>query len=305
MNVKSLVVDHRFPLPARRLENIVQQILRTSKAEAIKAIHDGAVTVNRRLVRKPQAFLEEGDRVAVEILEPLPPKPKITALRPEALRIVYEDDAIAVVLKPAGLLTVPTPHREKETAISILTEMLQEQDPTAEAFCVHRLDRGVSGLLVFAKSLEIAKKIRDQFAERKPARTYVAFVVGDLKKPTGTIRSYLATDKSLNRYSTSEGEGELAITHYKVVERFGEFTRVQVQLETGRRNQIRVHLAELGHPIVGDQRYGRESALHRAWPYKRLALHAERLGFRHPITNEPLEFQASLPREMHQLMRSL
>jgi 23S rRNA pseudouridine1911/1915/1917 synthase len=115
----------------------------------------------------------------------------------------------------------------------------------------------------------------------------------------------LATDEKLNRYSVAEGEGELAITHFEVLERWRDLTRLAVRLETGRRNQIRVHLSELGHPLLGDERYGRLRALHRYWPYKRIALHAETLEIEHPLSGERLQFRAPLPSEFHRLLKRL
>jgi 23S rRNA pseudouridine1911/1915/1917 synthase len=161
-------------------------------------------------------------------------------------------------------------------------------------------------LLVFAKSLAIAQTLRDQFAERKPKRRYLAFVAGRVEQERGTIRSYLATDKNLNRHSTTDkSAGQLAITHYQVLERWPDVTLVAVRLETGRRNQIRVHFAEMGHAVLGDRRYGTTEGPHPAWPYRRLALHAESLGFTHPVTGQELEFHAPLPAEFQALKKRL
>ncbi len=127
----------------------------------------------------------------------------------------------------------------------------------------------------------------------------MAIIAGHLTKATGEFRSYLATDKALNRYSTDDREiGQLAVTHYQVVERLADTTRVAVWLETGRRNQIRVHFAEAGHPVLGDPRYQAAAARHRDWPYERIALHAQTLGFEHPITGEQMLFDSRLPAEM-------
>jgi 23S rRNA pseudouridine1911/1915/1917 synthase len=174
------------------------------------------------------------------------------------------------------------------------------------AVCVHRLDRGVSGLLVFAKSYDIADRIREQFAARKPQRTYNAILQGKMQQREGTIRSYLATDDALNRYSVNDpNAGELAITHFKVKELWSGVTLVEVRLETGRRNQIRVHMAEAGHPIIGDPRYRPLEAEHPLWPHKRMALHAETLGILHPVSQEMLEFKAPWPQEFRDLRRRL
>src|SRR5262249_52015609 len=148
------------------------------------------------------------------------------------------------------------------------------------AYSVHRLDRGVSGLLVFGKTPEIVRQLKDQFAASKPEREYVAIVAGQMRQQHGTFESLLATDKDLTRFSTDdETIGQLAITTFRVVKMLGAATLVQVRLETGRRNQIRVHFAEAGHPVLGDPRYEPERAAHRRWPHKRLALHARLLGF--------------------------
>src|SRR5437764_2554010 len=147
----------------------------------------------------------------MELSAPVPAAPPIKKLPRSTVTILFEDQHLAVVKKPPGLLTVPTPYREPQTVISQLNQRLQHRDPRAEAFCVHRLDRGVSGVLVFAKSLEIAQRLRDQFAARKLQRRYLALVVGNMTSAEGTVRSHLATDKDLNRYSTDdESAGELA-----------------------------------------------------------------------------------------------
>lgn len=302
---KQLTVDERFPLPARRLEPLVQQLLKVSKHEATRAIQEGGVRVNGRFVRKPATSLNLGDRIEVDYEPPAPPPAKVPKehLSPQSLEIVFEDAFLVVVNKPAALLTVPTPHREKVTLISLLDRRLQQADRTAQAFCVHRLDRGVSGLLVFGKRLDVAEALRDQFAARKPERRYAAIVAGVLREREGTFRSHLATDKDLNRYSTkSADEGELAITHYRLRQQFADAALVDVELETGRRNQIRVHFAEAGHPVLGDPRYGRGATNPAAWPHKRLALHAQLLGFTHPVLGNALRFESRLPGEMQTLL---
>lgn len=292
------VVSPALPLPARTLSHVVQAATKLSHKSASRLIHDGFVRVNERVRTQSHWQLTIGDRVEIEYQPQPVAHPRHAASDSGRFEIVFEDDFLLVVSKPPNLLTVPTPHREPNTLLSQLTKYLSRQAPTAKAFCVHRLDRGVSGLLVFAKSLEIAELLRNQFAERKPARQYMAIVAGRIDRKRGTFRSYLATDGDLNRYSTpNPDEGELAITHYRILERWGAATAVQVHLETGRRNQIRVHFAEAGHPVLGDPRYRADRARHVDWPYKRLALHAESLGFTHPITKEPMEFRTSWPEE--------
>jgi 23S rRNA pseudouridine1911/1915/1917 synthase len=160
-------------------------------------------------------------------------------------------------------------------------------------------------LLVFSKTQEVLEQLKDQFAASKPEREYVAIVAGHMRQREGTFESLLATDKDLNRYSTEdEAIGQLAITHFRVVAHLEGATLVQVRLETGRRNQIRVHFAEAGHPVLGDPRYESELAQHARWRHKRLALHARLLGFTHPVTGQDLRLESALPAEMERFLKA-
>jgi len=307
MPQRSFRVPAQIPDPARSLLAVVQSALKLSKAECQRIIRDGGVKVDGKIRNKSHELLDRGQQVHVDWLPPpVPLKSQRRTKTSDIFSVVHEDRDLVVVLKPASLLTVPTKNREGKTLVSMVTHYLQKTEPEALAYCVHRLDRGVSGLLVFAKSLPIAERIRDQFADRKPDRTYSTIVSGVVAKDQATIKSYLATDENLSRYSTNRSEdGELAITHYSVRERWSDATLLEVKLETGRRNQIRVHLAEAGHPVIGDPRYKSQLAEHRLWPYGRLALHAESLGFTHPRTGEALAFQSSWPQEYRDFMRSI
>jgi 23S rRNA pseudouridine1911/1915/1917 synthase len=306
MAEQNFVVSDRIPAPARNLLAVLQSTLKLPKNQCLQIIQDGGVVVNGKSRTKAHFVVDSGDRVHVRWL-PQPVQLKSQGKRVAALEtfaVVYDDDDLLVVHKPANLLTVPTPHRESRTLQSLVANHLRKTGTGDEAYCVHRLDRGVSGLLVFAKSVAIAEEIRNQFADRKPERLYVAIVAGRWTKNHGTIRSYLATDDDLNRYSTDRSEeGELAITHYAVREQWTDASLLEVRLETGRRNQIRVHLAESQHPVLGDPRYKPQQATHWAWPYRRIALHAESLGFVHPRTEEPLSFRSSWPKEFRDFQR--
>ncbi len=306
MAKQSFVVSDRLPLPARSLLAVLQHSLKLSKQECLRIIQEGGVKVNGKWRTKSHQMLDGGDHVEVEWVAQAAPLRSLgkQASALESFSVVYEDDSLIVVHKPPNLLTVPTLNREPRTLIALVNRHLEKSGSEKTAYCVHRLDRGVSGLLVFAKSLPDAEAIRDQFAARKPERRYVAIVAGTIKKDHGTIKSYLATDENLNRYSTSDHDaGELAITHFDVQQRWSDSTLVEIELETGRRNQIRVHMAEMGHPILGDPRYRPQQALHPAWPYHRLALHAESLGFLHPRTAQPLAFRSSWPKEFRDFQR--
>lgn len=300
---KSFLIDARVPPPARNALSLVQSHLKVQRSIALGLLHDGLVSVNGRPVFQPHWNLKPGDLLEIEYAPQPAATPKSKAKR-EPFEIAYDDQYLMLVVKPAGLLTVPTPKREGNTLLGNINRWLDRQQPGVQAYCVHRLDRGVSGLLVFAKSLEMAHALREQFQARKPQRKYVAIVSGRVEPASGTIRNYLKTDEALNRYSTDDSEGgELAITHYEVREQFADAAILTVQLETGRRNQIRVHLAERGNPIVGDPRYRTQQAQHRHWPHSRLALHAESLGLEHPVTGEPLQYVAPWPQEFRDFRR--
>ncbi len=298
-------VDERLPPPARTVVSLVQAALKVQRSIAEELIHEGAVRTRGRTLSQTHFKLDVGDELEIDYA----PQPKATPNKRDVSRaaqfeVVHDDEFVIVVNKPAYMLTVPTPKRESNTLQSKVRAWLEKNQSSAQAICVHRLDRGVSGLLVFAKSYEVADQLRSQFADRKPERRYAAIVQGQLAQGEGTFRSYLATDESLSRHSVQNPEaGELAITHYKVREKWGDTTLVEVTLETGRRNQIRVHFAEAGHPVLGDPRYRSGEAAHRWWPFKRLALHAETLGIEHPESGELLRFTCPWPQEFRDFRR--
>jgi 23S rRNA pseudouridine1911/1915/1917 synthase len=302
---KSLTITGRIPPPARRMEALVQQLLQLPRQQCLQAIREGAVKVNRRVDTRGARFLEEGDCLEIDYTPPPVRNRAPVADRRLPIEIVYEDEAIVVVQKPPALLTVPTLMRESRTVIGDLNRILSRRRPAEEAFVVHRLDRGVSGILVFAKSIELAEAMRNQFAARKPKRQYHALVYGVVEQDAGTFDTFLATDEHLNRYSTDDEEsGQHAITHYRVLTRFADATHVEVWLETGRRNQIRVHLAEAGHPLLGDERYARVQTPHKHWNSRRIALHALTLGIDHPLTGKSLFFESHLPDEFEAFFRA-
>jgi len=210
----------------------------------------------------------------------------------DRIRVVFEDDAVIVVEKPAGLLTMATETERTRTVYALLREAANRKRPQEKIFIVHRLDREASGLLVFAKTIEAKEKLQDQFKDHSAGRKYVAVVEGRVSPDNFTIRSYLSENAALRVYSTKKkAMGKLAITHVRVIRANPKMSLIEVRLETGRKHQIRVHLAERGHPIVGDKAYGSRSN-----PLHRLALHAAELEFRHPLTGLLLHFEAPAPK---------
>jgi 23S rRNA pseudouridine1911/1915/1917 synthase len=210
----------------------------------------------------------------------------------DRIRIVFEDDSIIVVEKPAGLLTMATETERSRTLYKTLREIANRKRPAEKIFIVHRLDREASGLLVFAKTVEAKERLQEQFKNHSAGRRYIAVVEGRVLPADFTIRSYLAENAAFRVYSArNPSAGKLAVTHVHVMKANPKATLIEVRLETGRKHQIRVHLAERGHPIVGDKAYGSRSN-----PLKRLALHAAKLDFRHPLTGRPMHFEAPYPK---------
>ena len=210
--------------------------------------------------------------------------------------VSFEDDHLIVVDKSAGTLTVPTNRDEINTLVDRVSIYLSHSRSKREAWLVHRLDRDVSGLVIFGKHEKAATQLISQFKERNPARVYVAIVAGVVSSDKGTFHSHLGTGKNLDRYVTrSSPKTELAITHYRVLRRMSDTTLVEVILETGRRNQIRVQFANAEHPVLGDPRYKTTLAMHPRWIRKRIALHAVSLGFEHPVSGEAMQIESPLP----------
>lgn len=216
----------------------------------------------------------------------------------DRITVVFEDESLIVVEKPAGLLTMATETERSRTVYAVLRESTNRKRPPEKIFIVHRLDREASGLLVFAKTIEAKARLQDQFKDHSAGRRYIAVVEGRVTPDTFTIRSYLTENSAFRVYSTRQSAaGKLAITHVHVVKGSPKATLVEVRLETGRKHQIRVHLAERGHPIVGDKAYGSRSN-----PIRRLALHAAHLDFRHPLTGRAMHFESPYPKSLSGLV---
>jgi 23S rRNA pseudouridine1911/1915/1917 synthase len=297
--VKHLEIDEASPYVGDRADRAVQALCRLSRSQVNGLFDHQCVKVNGLACPDAARRLMAGDRIELVYHPGQRYHPVNKPRRNLGFDIVYEDQHVIIVNKPAHLLTVPTRKGETNTLLDKVSEYARHVGHVRQAYNAHRLDRGVSGLLAFGKSQEVSQAIRDQFALHKPEREYIAIVAGHLQKQEGTIRSLLATDKDLNRFSTEDEDvGQLAITHFKVSEPLFDTTLVSIWLETGRRNQIRVHFAEQGHPVLGDPRYEPELAAHRHWPASRIALHARKLAFEHPETGELLRFEVPLPDEV-------
>lgn len=264
-----------------------------SKTKAKQLIKHGAVTIGDKEATRPDQLLLPGELVSVRSEQEM----RDQARECPGLTILYEDEDIIVIDKPSGLLTIATENEKRKTAFYLLSSYLKERSksPQARIFIVHRLDQGTSGLLVFAKN-EAAKQILQDQWEQADKR-YSAIVEGVPQKKEGQITSMLAESKALRVYTVRDKseEGKEATTNYKVVKGNDTYTLLDITLLTGRKNQIRVHMADLGHPIAGDKKYGAKTN-----PLRRLALHAYSLSFNHPTLPEKrMKFEIKIPGKFH------
>lgn len=217
------------------------------------------------------------------------------------LPIIFEDNDLIVINKPSKLLSVPSDNEKGSTAFRMVNDYLQQKDKHNRAFIVHRLDEDTSGVLMFAKNDRMARALTDgdNWNNLVKKRGYYAIVEGVLDKKEGTIRSYLKKNSQNMMYSSmKKGDGQLAITDYKVIKENQIYTLVDVDIKTGRKNQIRVHFGDLGHFIIGDDKYGEPSN-----PIKRLGLHAYELDIIHPFTRKLMKFKAPIPSEFSNLFK--
>ncbi|NVO01216.1 MAG: RluA family pseudouridine synthase [Bacteroidetes bacterium] len=247
---------------------------------------DGKITTQFNHLLKPEQIVEViWERIPVE-------------RQYRGISIIFEDQHLIVIDKHSGTLSIATDTEKKQTAYSMLSEHVKLQNPDNKIFVVHRLDRETSGLMMFAKNENVQKLLQETWQETISERTYLAIIEGELDPPQGTYTSYLRESKALKMHSSQiPGSGEKAITHFKTLKSSAQFSLVKVNLETGKKNQIRVHLQDIGHPIIGDKKYGSEIN-----PIGRLGLHAWVLSFKHPITERDLHFETNIPAKFSRLI---
>lgn len=275
-----------------------------TKTSVKQVLGQRRVSVNGSIQTRHDTTLHKGDKVVL-----VSGRGNIELTHPK-LRIVYEDDSLIVVEKKPGLLTVPTyPASTETTAFSVLKNYVRRRSQRAGVYVVHRLDRETSGLLVFAKSPELQQYMRTYWRQLVTKRTYVAVAEGIFDQPQGKITTWLTEDKrnAVVYSSPVDDGGQIAVTNYNVVKTTAPdsedtdklpLSMVELNLETGRTNQIRVHLASIGHPVLGDRKYGHGNEFS---PADRLCLHARVLEFIHPATEQVVHFETPVPREFTRL----
>lgn len=274
-----------------RLLDVLQQRFPDSSKTTLRGMLQGdRVRVNGATERDAKREVGSDDRVEVggKAVKTVDPR----------VKVLFEDADLIVVDKANNILTVPSDKVKLETVESFLDDYLGGSPTDQRCYHVHRLDRDTSGVLVFAKNTWTRDRLKALFAEHDIERVYVAIVHGKLRPSSGTFRSFLAEDRELKVRSVADPEqGKEAVTHYRTTASGKRFSILEVTLETGRRNQIRVHLADAGHPVVGDTMYGKG----RDESLRRLGLHARDLGFVHPRTKKKVRFTADVPKAFREL----
>ena len=273
--------------PSELLKFLQVKIPNKSRNDLKSLLEHRQILVDQEVITRFNHPLELGQQVVVNWSKVLVEK------QPQGLKIVFEDPYIIIIEKQAGLLSIATATEREQTAYSILSEHVKNRDPKNKIFVLHRLDRETSGVMMFAKSEKIQKSLQNAWKEAVLERTYVVVVEGPVTKEQGTITSWLTESKTFMMYSSrTPNDGQKAVTHYKVLKKNKHYSLLEVKLETGRKNQIRVHMKDIGHSVIGDKKYG--ATKH---PLARLGLHARVLAFRHPVTGEEVRYETDIPKE--------
>ena len=280
--------EQNHHLMSRTLLECLAERYPTAKRTTLRRmIRAGRVFLNDTVARSANQPVDDSDRLATN---DRPSADVVAPRRGTALAIVYEDDDVLVVNKPAGLLTATNAREKRQTLLSLVRDHVRAKYPRAQVGLIHRLDRDAAGLLVFTKNHAAYLSLKQQFFEHSVHREYLAVVHGVPKETSGRIESRLVERADGTVHATREsGKGELAISHYQVVKAFGNRALVKIILETGKKHQIRVHLSSIGNPIVGDLVYGPPS------DSPPLMLAATQLGFAHPRDGRPMKFGIEPP----------
>ena len=278
--------------PVNKDTELLQFLLETLKDQSRNSVKsllsNHRVSVDGAPITQFNFKLYKGDTVIIS-------KTPIHKKTRSNLPIIYENDEMIVINKPSGLLSIASDKEKGSTAYRMLTDYVQQKDKHNRIFVVHRLDEDTSGVLMVAKNAKLQQALQDNWNDLVSKRGYYAIVEGKMEQKSGTIKSYLKKNAQNMMYSSKkEGDGQFSVTHYKVIEETDKYSLLDVHIDSGRKNQIRVHLGDLGHHVIGDDKYGNPSN-----PIKRLGLHAYELELRHPLTNKLMKFTAPVPKEFN------
>jgi len=267
------------------LPYITEMLSERSKSAVKSILKHGQVYLNGKSVTHFDTPLNVGDEVFISH-----EKGRVEFNHPH-LKIVWEDDELIVVDKAEGLLSVSDTPTQERTAYFLLTQYVKKINPRNKIFILHRLDKGTSGLMMFAKNREIQEYLRSNWHKMITRRSYVAMIEGVPEKKEDTIVTYLAENSRMKVYCTDPENGKEAVSHYTVVKSNDQYSLLEIDLETGRKNQIRAQMEYIGHPVAGDPKYSAKTD-----PAKRLMLHARRLFFIHPATGMEMRFETRIPK---------
>lgn len=280
--------------PNELMKFLIEKFPEKSRTTIKSILAHKQVTVDEMVTTKFDFPLKPGQTVYLN-------KKKSEELpRFRGMRMVYEDKDLIVIEKGSGLLSMASDAEKIKTAYSMLSEYVKRSNPNNLIFIIHRLDRDTSGLMMFAKSKRVQEIMQKDWNESIIDRSYIAVVEGVVEKNEGTISSWLKENKALVMYSSqTPDDGQKAITNYKVLKTDAHFSLLEVKLETGRKNQIRIHMKDLGHPIAGDKKYG--AKLNN--PLGQMGLHARVLAFKHPSSGKAMRFDTPIPMKFQKLFR--
>lgn len=267
------------------VDELIKNISISSKKEIKNYIKHGMVYINNVAVTNSSLILNKNDEVKIYFTKRSIPKIE--------LKILYEDRDLIAIDKPAGLLSISNAKEKEITAFRLVSDYIKKSNPKARLFVVHRLDEMTSGVLLFSKNLQLKEELQQRWNDLVKVREYYCVVKGKMPA-TGRMESYLTMNHFQIVHSTKDKvKGLLAITRYETVKYKNGYSLLRVEIDTGRRNQIRVHLSEMGHPIVGDKKYGS-----KVNPINRLALHASKLSLIDPRTKKILTIKSDIPSEI-------
>ncbi|MFL2100638.1 RluA family pseudouridine synthase [Desemzia sp. FAM 23989] len=270
------------------LDFLLENKVKSSRNSIKSVLSRGQITVDGKTVKQFNYPLKPGQTVKIA-------DNKTAQIQSElmGISILHEDEDIIVIDKEAGVLSIAAGRQQEMTAHRQLKIYVQQKNPANRIYVVHRLDRDTSGVMIFAKSEEIKQRLQDNWKTMVKERIYTTLVEGEVKDETGTIESWLTeSPKSYKVHSSPrDNGGQHAVTHYKKIKSNGVTSLLEVQLETGRKNQIRVHMSDIGHPVVGDRKYGSTTNY-----LKRLGLHATTIAFHHPTSRKLVRFTSPVPK---------
>lgn len=284
--------EHIVKEEMKLIDYLRAEFTKLSKNNIKSLLSKEMITVNNNVQTRYDFVVKKGDKIVIRDT-----KIKVKRYQKD-INIIYEDEDILVINKPAGLLTIATAKEKDFTLYHFASNYLKEKNKNNKIFIIHRLDKETSGIVIFGKNQKTKNLFQNNWERNIISRNYYAVVEGKLENKEGTIKSYLTENSEYMVYSTDSKKGKLAITDYKVLKENNKYSLLDIDIRTGRKNQIRVHMKENGNVIVGDKKYG--STIN---PINRMALHAYRLEFIDPRTNKKVVYKTNMPTSFNKIIK--